>query len=71
MIPSPEKVIIPLGSHNDLSTQTQFRFGDPVEEFVDGTVGKIIGGNIVGNVGRIIGGTTEGTTGGGVVPFRR
>jgi len=51
IIPSPEMVTIPFGSHNDISTQMQF--GSPVVgvvEDVDGTVGNVIVGRVAGGV---------------------
>lgn len=69
IIPSPEMVTIPFGSHNDISTQMQFGspvvgiVGGVVEEVVEGVVEDVVGG-IVGNV---IEGVVDGTVGNVIV----
>lgn len=61
-------VTIPLGSHNDLSTQMQF--GSIVTVGIGGVVGKIIGGDVVEGVVEVVEEVVGGIVGGGIVTFR-
>lgn len=69
IIPSPEILTIPFGSHCDISTQMQF--GNPVVGgFGDDEVGKIVGGIVERVVEGVVGEVVEGVVGkivGGVV----